>query len=472
MADDSFLVDQITRPVAAEAALVVSADIKPLDKPQDGHRWFAPAGGVVFARDPGLDGNGQTAVMDAPGRTGQFPQVTAFLDDDDIDTHADSLFVLGVAPDGTRVTGEEVNRNRHTFSRISVQVAGTCTLAARKTERFRFGDLVCASLIKNKILKFRGADKAFATRDLEPWQPDQTREPRSVSTLSAAAISYNLLHGLQSIVAATSDAAVTAKLIEPTVPATVGAFEVAKGLQESWSRATWSFLMARTVPGVAFSIEEFAGLAFDGLLKGKISPGDNNRITRTNPTIKPGFISVKAALEAAAAAAAAAAPAAAAAAPVAVDLNDLYAEYERVKTNNKLDESFDPRSSYGLAWRAVCKDTDLADATDPEAKVGGGVVSLTKENQENLMACLFFEACGRGPLKLPPDMVKDYCSDDFWKTQLTKYCGMVDTSAAATAIDAEIKKHRRAALRWAGSTTAPFARVLEVRPPATARPRY
>jgi hypothetical protein len=466
MADETLLVDQITRPVAAEAALVVSADIKPLDQPHDGRRWFVPAGGVVFARDPGLEGNGPTGVMDAPGRAGQFPQVTAFLDTEDIEAHADSLFVLGVAPDGTRVTGDEVNRNRHTFSRISVQVAGTCTLAARKTEQFRFGDLVCASLLNNDALKFRGADAGFVTRNLQPWQPNQTRSPRSVSKLSPAAIRYNLLHGLQSIVAANSDptGTGTAKLVDDPGAATESAFEVAKGLQESWSPATWSFLMARIDlsrnPGVNFRIEEFQGLAFDGPLKGEIDAANNYCITRStsgSPTTKPGFISVRAALEAAAAAPAAAAPAAAA-----PDLGILYNEYVRVKNANDLDDSFDPRSSYGQAWRAVCKDTDLSDATVPEA-TATGVVSLTKKNQENLMACLFFEACGRGPLRLPADMVEKYCSatDGTWKTQLTDYCKMVD-AADADAINAEIETHRRAALRWAGSTTAPFARVLEV----------
>lgn len=455
MADDNLLVDQITRPVAAEAALVVSADIKPLKTPQDGHRWFVPAGGVVFARDPGLDGNGRTGVMDAPGRAGQFPQVTAFLNAGDVAAHADALYVLGVAPDGTRVTGEEVNRNRHTFSRISVQVAGTCTLAARKTEQFRFGDLVCASLLDSDTLEFRGADANFVTRNLQPWQPNQTRL-RDNSKPSPAAISYNLLHGLQSIVAANSNTragAGAAKLVDPAVAATESAFEVAKGLQESWSRATWLFLMDRINTGGSFSVEEFEGLAFDGILKGDIN-GENNKIQRRTDastwTPQAGFISVKTALEATAAAGPATA------------LRNLYDKYVTVRDANELDKSFDPRSMYGQAWRAVCKDINLSAATAREA-TATGVVSLTKENQVNLMACLFFEACGRGPLKLPANMVKDYClnPNGAWKKLLTDYCAMVD-EAATDAINAEIETHRRAALRWAGSTTAPFARVLEV----------
>jgi hypothetical protein len=205
-------------------------------------------------------------------------------------------------------------------------------------------------------------------------------------------------------------------------------------------------------PDVDFSIEEFAGLAFDGLLRGNINPG-NQDIERTNAgtwTLKAGFISVRAALEAAAAAD-----------PAAV-LLDLYTKYVDVKTKNDLDVSFDPRSMYGQAWRAVCKDIVVPSTIEPEA-YPTTANSRTKENQENLMACLFFEACGRGPLRLPANMVEDYCSptNGAWKKLLTKYCTMVD-AADADAINAEIETHRRAALRWAGSTTAPFARVLEV----------
>ena len=486
MADDSLLVDQITRPVAAEAALVVSADIKPLVKPQEGHRWFVPAGGVVFARDPGLDGNRPTGVMDAPGRAGQFPQVTAFLDEDDVDAHADSLFVLGVAPDGTRVTGDEVNRNRHTFSRISVQVAGTCTLAARKTEQFRFGDLVCASLQPSDELRFNGADAGFVTRNLQPWQPNQTRDPRGNNTLSPAAISYNLLYGLRSILAANPDA----KLVEAAPPAAgagaapVAAFEVGTMLQGSWSRKTWMFLRDRfdwpgdvatntdTYPNdqiaesareIKDDVTEFAGVAFDGDLRAEIKTDADgtehlDRATASKGT-KPGAISLI----------------------IADQVRTIIGRYTKIRDKIGAKDSWDCTTTYSQTWRAVADAEDnpagsLTLVPPPPDVTGRGVVSLTQANQVNLMLCLFYEALGRGPLALTDDIITDYFAAfrDEWRATLAEYSALVDAVAggsaeAAERFDAEIKTHRRAALRWAGTTTAPFARVLEARPPPPCR---
>lgn len=492
MADNAVLVDQITRPVAAEAALVVSADIKPLSNAHEGHRWFAPAGGVVFARDPGLDGNGPTAVMDAPGRAGQFPQVTAFLDAGDVDAHADSLFVLGVAPDGTRVTGDEVNRNRHTFSRISVQVAGTCTLAARKTERFRFGDLVCASLQPSEVLQFNGADADFVTRNLQPWQPNQTRDPRGTSTLSPAAISYNLLYGLRSILAANP----SAKLVEaaaPAAPATgagaapVAAFEVGAMLQGSWSRKTWMFLRDRFEwPGdvvtnsesnanvqigdsateIKDDVTEFAGVAFDGDLRAEIKRDKDGTEHLDRAAASKGPI------------------------PGAISLSDadqvrkIIKRYTKIRDKIGAKDSWDCTTTYSQTWRAVADAEYSADGNGitlfPKPKVTAplGVVSLTKANQESLMLCLFYEALGRGPLALKDDTITGYLAapGDEWMTKLAEYSALVDAVASGSAgaaerFDAEIKTHRRAALRWAGTTTAPFARVLEARPPFPCRRR-
>ena len=87
------------------------------------------------------------------------------------------------------------------------------------------------------------------------------------------------------------------------------------------------------------------------------------------------------------------------------------------------------------------------------------------------MLCLFYEALGRGPLALTNDIITEYlAAGDGWMAKLAEYSALVDAvtgrnAEAAERFDAEIKTHRRAALRWAGTTTAPFARVLEARPP-------
>jgi hypothetical protein len=205
-------------------------------------------------------------------------------------------------------------------------------------------------------------------------------------------------------------------------------------------------------------VTEFAGVAFDGDLRAEIKTETDGTEHLDRAAVSKGPI------------------------PGAISLSNvdqvrkIIGRYTKIRDKIGAKDSWDCTTTYSQTWRAVADAEDTfagsltlgpgPDATRP------GVVSLTKANQESLMLCLFYEALGRGPLALADNIITEYLAapGNGWMAKLAEYSALVDAMASGSAeaaerFDAEIKTHRRAALRWAGTTTAPFARVLEARPP-------
>lgn len=171
--------------VPQSGSVVVSADIKPL-APNEDHRWHVPAGAIVFAR---------------PG--GDFLQVTSHLDGID-NTAAGStgrseanLQPIGVAVDGTPM-GAVVNANRESFSRISVSVSGTATIAVADASAFSVFDFVACDM-RTSDTTFRGADEGFRTANLVKFNPLFVSHPAQDDVdVSEEVLFYSLVRGLES----------------------------------------------------------------------------------------------------------------------------------------------------------------------------------------------------------------------------------------------------------------------------------
>ena len=452
-------VSGITAAVPSEHAVVVSADVKPLAELDNPSRWYVPPGGLVFCVDE-LAGKPEDVEPVLRQRAAAFPKVTAYLDGTGSggpSAEAERLvYVFGVAPDGTGVSGEVVQTHKQSYSRISVQVSGTCTVAAADAHDFVYGDLVCARL-DTAELGFKEADDHFKTGKLVPWE----MRPRKEAWYDCPdkVVVWNLCKGLESL-----------KRCEGVDNFFNSGTPNVK-LNDCWSNATWKLLLDHfnskyeTVYAGLTTIEDLKAVAFDRHVNVVFNFNEKKIDDLSSQNIVvPGIFNL-------------------------VNFVDDLDDARNLAASSNVDDLWNafrseidsqngnplklamPIGFEAAVWNNVAIEKDLFDeGSDLPPPVGtlaadsvssGTFVSAAGDSDELKKAssglwfykALFIEASLRGPLSIEPALAADTDGD-----QITN---LVDDAIKLLKSNDD-RTYTKAAVKWSGNTTLPFGRVLEV----------
>ena len=451
-------VSGITAAVPSEHAIVVSADVKPLAELDNPSRWYVPPGGLVFAVDE-LAGKPEDVEPVLRQRAAAFPKVTAYLDGTGSggpSAEAESLlYVFGVAPDGTGVSGEVVQTHKQSYSRISVQVSGTCTVAAADAHDFVYGDLVCARL-ETAELGFTEADDHFKTGKLVPWE----MRPRKEAWINCpdTVVVWNLYKGLESLKRCEG----VDNFFRSETPNVE--------LNDCWSKATWELLLTHfnskygtEYPGLT-TIEDLKAVAFDRHVN-VVFDFDEKKIedVSSQNRVVPGIFNLVNFVEDWT-------DARSLAASQLVD--ELWAAF-RSEIDSQIGNPLRLAMPIGFeaaVWYKVATKKNLfVGGTGLPPPVGTLASSVSSdsfvsapETQNELQKAssglwfykaLFIEANLRGPLSINPALAGD--------TEGNRIENLVNEAIKLLESNDD-RTYTKAAVKWSGNTTLPFGRVLEV----------
>lgn len=461
-------VSSITAAMPSENAVVVAADIYPLAEPDNGARWYVPAGGLVYA----VAGPSETEEVGDGRRRAPFPRVTAYLDgtaSEEPSALAErELYVFGVAPDGTTVHGDVVRSHQNSYSRIAVQVSGTATVAAADARAFQYGDLVCAQL-DTAEMAFKDGDPAFRTGKLVPWKPWlDTDQPKG--EIPDRVLDWHIARGLQSFQRAERAGEF---LLEEDNPN--------PHYYNSFGGKTWLTLMKRfneRIDRVAAETGEDIKKIEDPVILAAV--GFDRLVTNNYNFVTRSFVQV---------------PNSGNTRRVAFGIFTLFQvllekeDKRDVEAYNRMISDFESKAQpasdddsetmkklfsedaplfyYAVNWNATAIDLGqtvllsldlpaLPGAVKPDYEYENKTTSRTQWQFEGIKsdwywAALFVEAAARGPLTVSVDEIG---------TQR-----MMQSAQAAYRLlyhPDEMDSLATVAIKWAGKTTLPFGRVLEV----------
>ena len=446
--DSLAYVNAVTASVPAEHAVIVSADILPFKEPENPSRWYVPAGGLVYcvANETVPDTVADSILL---RRSGGFAKVTAFLEGSSVANEEQFVYVFGVAPDGTRVLGEQVLTHKESYSRISVQVSGTTTIAASMAHEFQYGDLICAQIDKPR-LGFRDSDVGFQTAEIVKWR---RREVEKVDwdKCPENVLLWNLVEGLKSL--------------QTTHPFGPFSRPINYKYFGCWSDATWDKLYSYCTKIVTAlddqPVEVIKAIAFDRLVPIEIDFADNKLEPLASTKVAFGFLRLLSEVDQ-------------------ETLNDLIRQFKnKVESTDSPFKEATPVLFYASVWNILCLEKEDFHSTqfspyNLPPPVGTAASADTdsddfytgdeSQQEENLVTersdfelALFIEGTLRGPLAINPDLNADDARIDEIINIVKVAADLVDHPNPE-----EMSKLEIQVTKWAGRTTLPFARVLEV----------